>query len=164
MKQSILFFTFLLSTIIVGQDITGVTTTGDKYSKAIAKMTSEYESNDYTTFDEVYTDDTVFMINGQNFSKAQVKQAYMAHHAVLYNDISLAWSFSETTVYDENNNNQVWSHFYTNWTGTVKRNGEETVIPVFASFKWVDGKVALTSWIYDPTIEMREMKKAGLLK
>ena len=104
------------------------------------------------------------MINGQNFTKEQVRQAYMAHHALLYNDIALPWSFTETTVYDENNNNQVWSHFYTNLTGTVKRNGEKVQIPVFASFKWIDGKVAISSWIYDPTVEMTEMKKAGLLK
>ena len=164
MKKTFLLLTLLISSFVIGQEITGVTTTGDKYSKAIAKMTSEYESNNYTTFDEVYTDETVFMINGQNFTKEQVRQAYMAYHALLYNDIALPWSFTETTVYDENNNNQVWSHFYTNWTGTVKRNGEKVQIPVFASFKWIDGKVAISSWIYDPTVEMTEMKKAGLLK
>ena len=164
MKNFLLLFILFLTTLVRGQDITGVTTTGDKYSKAIAKMTSEYVSNQYTTFDEIYTDETIFMINGNNFTKEQVKQAYMAHHNLLYTDIDLPWSFTETTVYDENNNNQVWSHFYTNWTGKVKRNGEEAVIPVFASFKWVDGKVTMSSWIYDPTIEMREMKKAGLLK
>jgi hypothetical protein len=164
MKKYLLLVFSLASILSYSQGITGVTTTEDKYSKAIAKMTSEYESNQYTTFDEIYTNETVFIINGNNFSKEQVKQAYMAHHNLLYTDIALPWSFTETTVYDENNNNQVWSHFYTNWTGKVKRNGEEATIPVFASFKWVDGKVVTSSWIYDPTIEMREMKKAGLLK
>jgi len=164
MKKYLLLVFSLASILSYSQGITGVTTTEDKYSKAIAKMTSEYESNQYTTFDEIYTDETVFTINGNNFSKEQVKQAYMAHHNLLYTDIALPWSFTETTVYDENNNNQVWSHFYTNWTGKVKRNGEEATIPVFASFKWVDGKVVISSWIYDPTIEIREMKKAGLLK
>lgn len=164
MKKYLLLIFSLASILSYSQGITGVTTTEDKYSKAIAKMTSEYESNQYTTFDEIYTDETVFTINGNNFSKEQVKQAYMAHHNLLYTDIALPWSFTETTVYDENNNNQVWSHFYTNWTGKVKRNGEESTIPVFASFKWVDGKVVISSWIYDPTIEIREMKKAGLLK
>ena len=61
-------------------------------------MTSEY-SNQYTTFDEIYTNETVFIINGNNFSKEQVKQAYMAHHNLLYTDIALTWSFTETTVY-----------------------------------------------------------------
>ena len=164
MKKYLLLVFSLASILSYSQGITGVTTTEDKYSKAIAKMTSEYESNQYTTFDEIYTNETVFIINGNNFSKEEVKQAYMAHHNLLYTDIALPWSFTETTVYDENNNNQVWSHFYTNWTGKVKRNGEEANIPVFASFKWVDGKVVTSSWIYDPTIEMREMKKAGLLK
>jgi hypothetical protein len=164
MKKSIFLLLFLVSTFLIGQEITGHTTTGDKYSKAITKMTSEYESNAYDTFDEIYTDETVFSINGQNFTKAQVKQAYMAHHNVLYTDIALSWSFTETTVYDENNNNQVWSHFYTNWTGKIKRNGESVAIPVFASFKWVDGKVTVSSWIYDPTVERTEMKKAGLMK
>ena len=164
MKKYLLLVFSLASILSYSQGITGVTTTEDKYSKAIAKMTSEYESNQYTTFDEIYIDETVFTINGNNFSKEQVKQAYMAHHNLLYTDIALPWSFTETTVYDENNNNQVWSHFYTNWTGKVKRNGEEATIPVFASFKWVDGKVVISSWIYDPTIEIREMKKAGLLK
>ena len=50
MKKTFLLFTLLISSFVIGQEITGVTTTGDKYSKAIAKMTSEYESNNYTTF------------------------------------------------------------------------------------------------------------------
>ena len=164
MKNYLVLFFSLVSILSFSQEITGLTTTGDKYSKAIAKMTSEYESNQYTAFDEIYTDQTQFMINGKNFTKEQVKQAYMAHHNLLYTDIALPWSFTETTVYDENNNNQVWSHFYTNWTGKVRRNGEEAIIPVFASFKWVDGKVTISSWIYDPTIETREMREAGLIK
>jgi hypothetical protein len=48
--------------------------------------------------------------------------------------------------------------------GKLNAMAKSVAIPVFASFKWVDGKVTVSSWIYDPTIEMREMKKAGLLK
>ena len=67
MKKYLLLVFSLASILSYSQGITGVTTTEDKYSKAIAKMTSEYESNQYTTFDEIYTNETVFIINGNNF-------------------------------------------------------------------------------------------------
>ena len=55
----------------------------------------------------------------------------------------------ETTFYDENNNNQVWSHLWQFWEGTSKRNGETIRGPVNASFKWVDGKIIRALYIYD---------------
>ena len=61
------------------------------------------------------------------------------------------------TMYDENNNNMVWSHLWGQWTGTSNRTGKEWSNPFHASFKWVDGKIVSSNWIYDPTSENEEM-------
>ena len=72
-------------------------------------------------------------------------------HHKLYNNINMPMNFIETTFYDENNNNQVWSHLWER-KGTSKRTGEtDTPNPVNVSFKWVDGKIVSASWIFDPT-------------
>ena len=61
-------------------------------------------------------------------------------------------NFVETTFYDENNNNQVWSHLWGWWQGTSRRTGKADIPnPVNVSFKWVDGKIVSASWIFDPT-------------
>ena len=59
--------------------------------------------------------------------------------------------------YDENFNNQVWSHVWQFWEGTSKRTGETIRGPVNASFKWVDGKIVNASWIFDPSIKIQEI-------
>ena len=71
-------------------------------------------------------------------------------HHKFYSNIKMQYSFVETTFYDENNNNQVWSHNWGLWDG-VSRTKKNVPNPVNVSFKWVDGKIVNASWIYDPT-------------
>ena len=66
-------------------------------------------------------------------------------------------SFIETTFYDENNNNQVWSHHWGIVESTSKRTNKNEAVPVNVSFKWVDGKIVNASWIFDPSIKIQEI-------
>tara|TARA_B100001093_G_C26216701_1_gene754337 strand:- start:124 stop:453 length:330 start_codon:yes stop_codon:yes gene_type:complete len=108
MKNILLLTIFLFSTYSFAQEITGRTRTNDKYSNSLKAMTEQYLKNDFTLFDEMYADDAVLNVNGEIFTKNDVKQGFSMHH-LLYEKIELP-SFVETTFYDENNNNQVWSH------------------------------------------------------
>ena len=107
--------------------------------------------SDFTMFDKIMHDDAVITVNRENFTKDEVRAGFAMHHQ-LYYDIKATPEFIETTFYDENNNNQVWSHLWGWWKGTSKRTGEtDTPNPVNVSFKWVDGKIVSASWIFDPT-------------
>ena len=133
------------------QEITGTTRTSDKYSEAIREINKGYFENDFSAFNKFISDDATLSINGENFNKSQVREGFSMHHK-LYNNINMPMNFIETTFYDENNNNQVWSHLWGWWKGTSKRTGEtDTPNPVNVSFKWVDGKSVSASWIFDPT-------------
>jgi hypothetical protein len=54
-------------------------------------------------------------------------------------------NFVDTTFYDENNNNQVWSHLWGLWEASSMKSGKSTSNPVNVSFKWVDGRVVSAS-------------------
>ena len=113
-------------------------------------MTEQYLKNDFTLFDELYADDAILNVNGEVLTKTEIMQGFSMHH-MLYEDIAMP-SFIETTFYDENNNNSVWSHQWGWWQGTSKNSGSrDEPNPLNASFKWVDGKIVQASWIYDPT-------------
>ena len=156
MKNILLLTIFLFSTYSFAQEITGRTRTNDKYSNSLKAMTEQYLKNDFTLFDEMYADDAVLNVNGEIFTKNEVKQGFSMHH-LLYEKIELP-SFVETTFYDENNNNQVWSHQWGWWQGTSKKSGKrDEPNPLNASFKWVDGKIVSASWIYDPTELVKEI-------
>ena len=66
-------------------------------------------------------------------------------------------SFVETTFYDENFNNQVWSHHWGMAESTIKRTNKNEAVPVNVSFKWVDGKIVSASWVFDPSIKIQEI-------
>ena len=84
------------------------------------------------------------------FTKNQIIEGFAMHHN-LYTKIKMPQNFVDTTFYDENNNNQVWSHLWGLWEATSKKSGKSTSNPVNVSFKWVDGRVVSASWIFDPT-------------
>ena len=148
--------TFLSTlTVSFSQEITGKTTTGDKYSKAITAFMNEYLQNKFDTFKEIHADNAVFDLNGMKADKSSVLQGWSAHHQI-YSNINIDWMFVETTVYDENNNNMVWSHVWGNWSSKGNKTGKDWSNPFNASFKWVDGKVVMANWIYDPTSTLKK--------
>jgi hypothetical protein len=148
MKNILVSIVLLFTTYSFTQEITGVTKTGDKYSLMIRESNEGYFKNDFTIFDKIMHDDAVITINREDFTKDEVRSGFAFHHQ-LYKDIKANPEFIETTFYDENNNNQVWSHLWQFWEGTSKRNGETIRGPVNASFKWVDGKIIRALYIYD---------------
>ena len=150
MKNLFILLFIASSFYSLAQEITGTVRTSDKYSNAIKKMNSEYFKNDFTTFKKIFSDDATFSVNGEEFTKSQIIEGFSMHHK-FYSNIKMQYSFVETTFYDENNNNQVWSHNWGLWDGVSKRTKKNVPNPVNVSFKWVDGKIVNASWIYDPT-------------
>ena len=148
MKKILLILILFASAYSFAQGITGVTKTDDKYSVMIRKSNQGYYKNDFTMFDKIMHDDAVITVNRDNFTKDEVRAGFAMHHQ-LYYDIKATPEFIETTFYDENNNNQVWSHVWQFWEGTSKRTGETIRGPVNASLKWVDGKVVQAVYIFD---------------
>jgi len=150
MKKLLITCLVFTTAFTFAQEITGRTRTNDKYSNTLKAMTEQYLKNDFTLFEETYADDAILDINGERFTKSELMQGFSMHH-LLYENIELP-NFTETTFYDENNNNTVWSHQWGWWQGTSKNSGKRAEPnPLNVSFKWVDGKIVQASWIYDPT-------------
>ena len=149
--KKILFLLFVsVSTYSFAQEITGKTRTTDKYSNAIRQINDEYFKNDFTTINQIFADDGNYTINGDNYTKNQIIEGFAMHHN-LYTKIKMPQNFVDTTFYDENNNNQVWSHLWGLWEATSKKSGKSTSNPVNVSFKWVEGRIVRASWVFDPT-------------
>ena len=110
--KKLLFLTILLSsTFSFAQEITGTTRTQDKYSKAIRELNEGYFENDFSAFDNYFSVNGNYTINGTSFTLKQVREGFSSDH-IFFKNIKMPQSFVETTFYDENNNNQVWSHYW----------------------------------------------------
>tara|TARA_X000001036_G_C20103483_1_gene572162 strand:+ start:40 stop:537 length:498 start_codon:yes stop_codon:yes gene_type:complete len=143
------------------EEITGVASTQDKYSKSIAKTYTEYLNNSYEELNAKLASDVVITLNGQSITKEQWIQGCKIHHQ-LFNNIKMM-GFTETIVYNEANDHQVWSHYWGWWSGKSNKTGKEyTNLTSNFSYKWIDGKVSVMSIIYDPTSLNFEMKKANI--
>ena len=129
MKKLLTLLFLSILTVSFSQEITGKTTTGDKYSKAITAFMNEYLQNKFDTFKEIHADNAVFDLNGMKADKSSVLQGWSAHHQI-YSNINIDWMFVETTVYDENNNNMVWSHVWGNWSGKGNKTGKRLEQPI----------------------------------
>ncbi|MFL2597159.1 MAG: hypothetical protein ACJ0P4_04600 [Flavobacteriaceae bacterium] len=156
MKKLLLLSILLSSAFSFAQEITGTTRTQDKYSKAMREINEGYLKNDFSAFDNYFSVNGNYTINGTSFTLKQVREGFSSDH-IFFKNIKMPQSFVETTFYDENNNNQVWSHYWGIVESTSKRTNKNEAIPVNISFKWVDGKVVSASWIFDPTIKIQEI-------
>ena len=150
MKKLLVFLVLCSTTLSFAQEITGRTRTNDKYSNAIRAINEGYFKNDLSSLGNTLADNGAFSINGESYSKAEIMGGFAMHHKI-YSNIKMPMHFIDTTFYDENNNNQVWSHLWGLWEATAKRTGKKVTNPVNISFKWADGKVVNASWIYNPT-------------
>ena len=155
MKKILLLLILFASAYSFAQGITGVTKTDDKYSKAILEINEGYLINDFTAFDKYFAENGDYNVNGKKFTKNEIRDGFSSDH-IYFKNIKMS-SFVETTFYDENNNNQVWSHQWGRVESISKRTNKNEAIPVNVSFKWVDGKIVSASWIFDPSIKIQEI-------
>ena len=155
MKKILLLLILFASAYSFAQAITGVTKTDDKYSKAILEINEGYLINDFTAFDKYFAENGDYNVNGKKFTKNEIRDGFSSDHNYFEN-IKMP-SFVETTFYDENFNNQVWSHHWGMVTSTSKRTNKKESAPVNVSFKWVDGKIVSASWVFDPSIRNKEI-------
>ena len=155
MKKLLLLSILLSSAFSFAQEITGTTRTQDKYSKAIREINEGYLKNDFSAFDKYFAENGNYTVNGKKFTKNEIREGFSSDH-IYFKNIKMP-SFVETTFYDENFNNQVWSHHWGMAESTSKRTNKNEAIPVNVSFKWVDGKIVSASWVFDPTIKIQEI-------
>ena len=155
--RKISFFLVLFTTCsLFAQETTGKVRTQDKYSKAILEINNGYLNNDFTAFDKYFAENGNYNVNGKKFKKNEVREGFSSDH-IFFKNIKMPQSFVETTFYDENNNNQVWSHHWGVVESISKRTNKNEAVPVNVSFKWVDGKIVNASWIFDPSIKIQEI-------
>ena len=155
MKKLLLLSILLSSAFSFAQEITGTTRTQDKYSKAMREINEGYLKNDFSAFDKYFAENGNYTVNGKKFTKNEIREGFSSDH-IYFKNIKMS-SFVETTFYDENNNNQVWSHQWGRVESISKRTNKNEAIPVNVSFKWVDGKIVSASWIFDPSIKIQEI-------
>ncbi len=134
MKKISLFLILFTTTNLFAQETTGRVRTQDKY----------------------FSENGNYNVNGKRFKKNEVREGFSSDH-IFFKNIKMPQSFVETTFYDENNNNQVWSHHWGIVESTSKRTNKNEAVPVNVSFKWVDGKIVNASWIFDPSIKIQEI-------
>ena len=155
MKKISLFLILFTTHSLFAQETTGKVRTQDKYSKAILEINKGYLINDFTAFDKYFAENGDYNVNGKKFTKNEIRDGFSSDHNYFKN-IKMP-SFVETTFYDENFNNQVWSHHWGMVTSTSKRTNKKESAPVNVSFKWVDGKIVSASWVFDPSIKIKEI-------
>ena len=120
MKKLLVFLVICTKTFSFAQEVTGRTRTDDKYPNAIRTIHEGYFKNDLTSLGNMLADNGVFSINGESFNKAVIMGGFAIHYKI-YSKIKMPVHFIDTTFYDEDNNNQVWSHLWGLWEATSKK-------------------------------------------
>ena len=92
MKKLLTLLFLSTLTVSFSQEITGKTTTGDKYSKAITAFMNEYLQNEFDGL-KIHADNAVFDLNGMKADKSSVSR--MSTHYQIYANI-IDWMFVET--------------------------------------------------------------------
>ncbi|MFD1613620.1 hypothetical protein [Gelatiniphilus marinus] len=134
--------------------------------ESIKLRVKAYEDQDWNTWKSVFID-TAQVFHNKNTGISYL-ESMKRHQEMISNFSSYGFSDDKTVlemVIDKEGNK--WVNYWSVWSGKLKANGKELVIPVHLTSQFVDGKVAKEYGYYDTAsitaafieIEAAEMEK-----
>ena len=102
-----------------------------------------YLDNDMTGQDEIFSENAVARVNGQEMSPAEMIEAFMGGRE-FYNDIKNINPSTSTFTYDDG---AIYTSTWFTWEGISKSTGVTVNNPVHAYFRWEGDKVSRVAYI-----------------
>ena len=123
----------------------GIIEKNDAKSLVMDAFNKAYLDNDMSGQDEIFTENAVARVNGQEMPPAEMIEAFMGGRE-FYNDIKNINPSTSTFIYDDGT---IYTSTWFTWEGISKSTGVTVNNPVHAYFKWEGNKVSIVSYIFD---------------
>ena len=148
-----LFYTLFVSLFVLScttienksENQQGIIEKNDAKSMVMDAFNKAYLDNDMTGQDEIFLENAVARVNGQEMSPAEMIEAFMGGRE-FYNDIKNINPSTSTFIYDDG---AIYTSTWFTWEGISKSTGVTVNNPVHAYFRWEGDKVSRVAYIFD---------------
>ena len=131
---------------------TAVVKNSDELSLNAKSLLKAYIDNDFTLWEELFSDDCeVFITNNAMDKKATIEA--LKQERGLFSSFSISENYSHSNYF---NNGNIWTNHWFTVNATGKFTGETNTVRVHTDLKWENGKVVIFQVYRDPSVAMRE--------
>ena len=131
---------------------TAVVKDSDELSLNSKSLLKAYIDNDFSLWEELFSDDCeVFITNDALDKKATIEA--LKQERSLFSSFSVLESYSHTNYF---NNGNIWTNHWFIVNATGKFTGETNTVRVHTDLKWENGKVVIFQAYNDPSVTMKE--------
>ena len=156
-----IFSTLLLLLLIIScssQLGTAIVMDDDELTLNAKKLLKSYIDNDFTLWEELFSDDCEVRFNNIVTDKTNLIAGIKQDH-ILFETMVTSDEYAHTNYF---NNGQVWTnHWFVNTT-TGNYTKETTSARAHTDLKWEDGKVVIFQVYYDPAFQIKEANAMSL--
>ena len=123
----------------------GIIEGNDSKSLMMNSFNDAYLANDMVGQEEIFADNAIARVNGQEMSPAEMIEAFLGGKE-FYDEVKNTDRATGTFILDEG---EVYTNTWFGWEGVSKSTGVKVANPVHASFKWEGDKVVEVSYVFD---------------
>ena len=123
----------------------GIIEGNDSKSLMMNSFNDAYLANDMVGQEEIFADNAIAKVNGQEMSPAEMIEAFLEGKE-FYDEVKNTDRATGTFILDEG---EVYTNTWFGWEGVSKSTGIKVANPVHASFKWEGDKVVEVSYVFD---------------
>jgi hypothetical protein len=123
----------------------GIIEGNDSKSLMMNSFNDAYLANDMVGQEEIFADNAIAKVNGQEMSPAEMIEAFLEGKE-FYDEVKNTDRATGTFILDEG---EVYTNTWFGWEGVSKSTGVKVANPVHASFKWEGDKVIEVSYVFD---------------
>ena len=123
----------------------GIIEGNDSKSLTMNSFNDAYLANDMVGQEEIFADNAIAKVNGQEMSPAEMIEAFLEGKE-FYDEVKNTDRATGTFILDEG---EVYTNTWFGWEGVSKSTGIKVANPVHASFKWEGDKVVEVSYFFD---------------
>ena len=123
----------------------GIIEGNDSKSLTMNSFNDAYLANDMVGQEEIFADNAIAKVNGQEMSPAEMIEAFLEGKE-FYDEVKNTDRATGTFILDEG---EVYTNTWFGWEGVSKSTGVKVANPVHASFKWEGDKVVEVSYVFD---------------
>ena len=131
---------------------TAVVKDSDELSLNAKSLLKAYIDNDFSLWEELFSDDCEVLINNNALDKKSAIEGFKQERT-LFNSLSLSEDYSHTNYF---NNGNIWTNHWFTVEATGAFTEETNSVRVHTDLKWENGKVVIFQVYNDPSVTMKE--------
>ena len=131
---------------------TAVVKDSDELSLNAKSLLKAYVDNDFSLWEELFSDDCEVLINNNALDKKSAIEGFK-QELTLFNSLSISEDYSHTNYFNDGN---IWTNHWFTAEATGAFTGETNSVRVHTDLKWENGKVVIFQVYNDTSVSMKE--------